>query len=178
MTTLVGKIACAIAQGLGGCNGISPDLNTYDNWVRKQVGPYNRSVMTYQQMVEMMTRLGYKSLLYEPIANMPDTSVYYTDEQTMEKIAKYLTYPADDYIAGLDIDCDDYARWASADARRIFRIQGVFEVWGTMPQGYHAWNVAIVGLDKVKFFDANAGWWYAGDLFNLGDHGYVPEKWQ
>jgi CRISPR type III-A-associated RAMP protein Csm4 len=50
----------------------------------------------------------------------------FTDEETLARMVPFLTYPADYYVAELEINCDDYARWAAADARRIFLIQGVY----------------------------------------------------
>jgi len=110
--------------------------------------------------------------------NAPDMKQNYTSAFVLAKIVPFLTYSAEYYVAALEVDCDDYAKWAAADASRIFNINAVYQCWGTMPLGYHAFNLAIVGDRKYKLWDANAGFPYAGELFDEGQHGYRSEKWK
>ena len=151
-----------------------PTLREYDGWVRAQVGEVQRQEMLWQDLVEMLAVHGLTAM----VQDMPDYKVRFTNKETLAKIAPFLTYPADYYVAELEINCDDYARWAAADARRIFRIQGIYEVWGNTPYGYHAWSLGIIDFDKFRLFEPNAGFPFAGELFADGENGFIPEKWK
>lgn len=153
-----------------------PTLRAYDDWVRSQVGEVPRQEMTWQGMVEMLSSHGLTLMLSS--SSVPDYKVRFANEETLAKMVPFLTYPADYYIAELEINCDDYARWAAADARRIFRIQGVYEAWGWTPLGYHAWSLGIIDFDKYRLFEPNAGFPFAGELFESGENSYMPEKWK
>ena len=151
-----------------------PTLREYDDWVRAQVGDVPRQEMPWQDLVKMLSGHGIEAMLPHP----PDYKIRFANEETLAKIVPFLTYPADYYVAELEINCDDYARWAAADARRIFRIQGVYEVWGNTPYGYHAWSLGIIDFDKFRLFEPNAGFPFAGELFAAGENGFIPEKWK
>ena len=159
-----------------------PTLRQYDDWVRAQVGEIPRQEMPWPDLVDMLASHGLAAMLSHP----PDYKIRFTYEETLGKMVPFLTYPADYYVAELEINCDDYARWAAADARRIFRIQGVYEVWGwvTVPYAtgarreYHAWSLGITGYDKFRLFEPNAGFPFAGELFAAGENGFIPEKWK
>jgi hypothetical protein len=151
-----------------------PTLREYDELVRAQVGEVPRQIMLWQDLVDMLASQGLTLML----TDQPDYKVRFTNEETLARMVPFLTYPADYYVAELEINCDDYARWAAADARRIFRIQGVYEVWGSTPYGYHAWSLGIIDFDKFKLFDSNAGFPFAGELFAAGENGFMPEKWK
>lgn len=152
----------------------TPTLEGYDNWVRSQVGDVPRQEMTWADLVSMLASHGLTLML----TDQPDYKIRFTDEETLARMVPFLTYPADYYVAELEINCDDYARWAAADARRIFHIQGVYEVWGNTPYGYHAWSLGIIAFDEIRLFEPNAGFPMAGELFIPGDYGYTPEKWK
>jgi hypothetical protein len=151
-----------------------PTLREYDDWVRDQVGEVPRQEMTWQDMIGMLASHGLTSM----VSDMPDYKIRFTDEATLAKMAPFLTYPADYYVAEFEINCDDYARWAAADARRIFQVQGIYEVWGWTPYGYHAWSLGITDFDKFRLFEPNAGFPFAGELFAAGENGFIPEKWK
>ena len=150
-------------------------FEAYADYVRSQVDEILIQEMTWYELIDMLKD---KHNLENMLSHPPDHKKRFTDEETMIKIVPFLTYPADYYIAELEINCDDYARWAAADMRRIFRLQGVFEVWGNTPYGYHAWCMTVVGPDKVKYFEPNAGFPFAGELFDAGGYGFIPEKWK
>jgi hypothetical protein len=164
---------CWLTELLTGKKSL-PTLRAYDDWVRAQVGNISRQEMHWQDMVDMLASHGLTLML----SDQPDYKVRFTNEETLARMVPFLTYPADYYVAELEINCDDYARWAAADARRIFRIQGVYEVWGNTPYGYHAWSLGMIDFDSFKLFEPNAGFLFAGELFNPGDNGFVPEKWK
>lgn len=160
-----------------------PTQEAYDRWVRKQVGTINRHEIDSYELEELFRK---SENIFTPDYHAPDSRKRYTDLHTMQRIVPYLTYPAERYISELEIDCDDYALWAKADARRIFHLQSVFEVWGWIPSPwqagkfeYHAWNVVLVGNPlQVMYFEPNAGFPWAGELFGYSDNGYIPEKWK
>ena len=151
-----------------------PTLRAYDEWVRAQVGDVPRQEMLWQDLVSMLASHELTAMLSHP----PDYKIRFTNEETLARIVPFLTYPADYYVAELEINCDDYARWSAADARRIFHIQGVYEVWGSTPYGYHAWSLGIIDFDKFRLFEPNAGFPFAGELFAAGENGFIPEKWK
>ena len=151
-----------------------PSLRAYDEWVRAQVGKVPRQEMLWQDLVDMLASHGLTAMLSHP----PDYKIRFTSEEMLARAVPFLTYPADYYVAELEINCADYARWAAADARRIFRIQGVYEVWGNTPYGYHAWSLGIIDFDKYKLFEPNAGFPFAGELFATDENGFIPEKWK
>ena len=172
MREIIRQIACAVCRVMGGEQ--PPTLEKYDEWVRAQVGEIPRQKMKWCELVAMLKAHNVEPMLSYP----PDYNIHFTNEETLDKIVPFLTYPADFYIRELEIDCDDYARWAAADARRIFHIQGVYEVWGNTPLGYHAWSLGIIAPDSFKMFEPNAGFEFAGVLFEAGDNKYLPEKWK
>ena len=165
---------CWLSELFGSGVKKPPTLRECDDWVRTQVGDIPRQEMLWQGLVSMLASHGLTAMLSYP----PDYKIRFTNEETLAKMVPFLTYPADYYIAELEINCDDYARWAAADARRIFRIQGVYEVWGWTPYGYHAWSLGIIDFDKYQLFEPNAGFPFAGELFAAGENGFIPEKWK
>ena len=146
----------------------------YYTWVQAQVGVIPLFGITYQDMKNELADLGLGCM----IDTFPDTTVYHTDEVTLAKLVPYLTYPADYFVINLDIDCDDYSRWASSDASKLFKVNGVCQCWGDMPLGYHAWSMSRVGEKHYMLWDPNAGFEWAGSLFEFGKHGYQPRKWK
>lgn len=152
----------------------TPSLEAYDGWVRQQVGTIPRYESTWNEVKAELESLGLQCM----VSDAPDVRVFYTDEATLAKMIPFLTYSAEYYVAELDIDCDDYAMWAAADARRIFKVGGVFQAGGWMPLGYHAWSIGKVAPMQYKLWEPNAGFECAGDLFNFGDNEYNPNKWK
>lgn len=153
-----------------------PTLEAYDNWVRQQVGEVPRYETSWGEVKVELQNLGLRCMIKDE--DIPDFKMFHTDETTLTKMIPFLTYPADYYVAFLEIDCDDYADWASADASRIFKISGVRKVWGWMPLGYHAWSISRIAPMRYKLFEPNAGFDCAGELFNFGYFGYNPNKWK
>ena len=147
-------------------------LDDYIKHVRSHFGKINRHEIAFGELKAELANLGIRCM-----TDMPDSKKRYTDFETMKEIIPWLTYRADYYIAQLEINCDDYALWAAADARRIFDIQGVWQAWGDSPLGYHAFN--IVRTEKGYFlFEPNSGFPFAGVLFEIGGNEYVPKVWK
>ena len=151
-----------------------PSLEAYDNWVRQQVGTITRYETTWLKVKAELEALGLKCMA----SDAPDTKVFYVSETSLAKMIPFLTYPADYYVAELDIDCDDYSKWAASDASRIFKVNGIWEVWGMTPLGYHALSLAKLTGNKYKLWESNAGFEYAGTVFSFGDYEYTPNKWK
>ena len=167
---MIRRLYKAIGNILGFNDAIT--LDDYVQSVRQQVPVVPRFVILYSELVAQLRSLG-----VEPMSNLPDYRKRYTDLSTLQILLPYLTYRADYYISELDIDCDDYARWAAADARRLFNIQGVWECWGDTPAGYHAFNIALTE-EGFFLFEPNAGFQHAGELFRIGKYGYQPKLWR
>ena len=153
-----------------------PTLEAYDSYARQQVGDVPRYESTWAEVKAGLQSLEVRCMIKDE--DVTDLRVFHTDEATLARMIPFLTYPADYYVAELDIDCDDYSMWAASDARRIFKVNGVYQVWGWMPLGYHAWSLGIVGQGRYKLWEPNAGFESAGDLFKAGEYGYNPEKWK
>ena len=152
---------------------IIPTLDDYIAFTRKQVGEIVRYETTWGEVKVELETNGLACM----ISDAPDTRVFYTDEVSLVKMVPYLTFAADYYVAGLDIDCDDYSMWAAALARLIFKVNGIYQCWGDMPLGYHAFELAYQP-NSYKLWEPNAGFVYAGDLFLPGENGYIPRKWK
>jgi hypothetical protein len=168
---MIGNLFCAIAKAFGGCNQVH-SLDDFVKWTRSHVGTIKRYEITFGELKAELENMGIKCM-----TAMPDYKKRYTDLATMKEIIPWLTYRADYYIAELEINCDDYALWAAADARRIFNIQGVWQAWGNTPLGYHAFNI-FKTPEGYYLFESNAGFEWAGEPFRIGDHGYVPDHWK
>jgi len=154
-----------------------PSLVDYVEWVKKQVGDFPIYKIKWKDVVSELEQLGIECMIGE---DAPDTEICYTDEKSLKKMVKFLVYPADWYVSSIEIDCDDYARWASADMSRNFGLYG-FQVFGNVKneqaEGYHAWSMAKTP-SGYKLWDANAGFVYAGELFDFGRYGYSPKRWK
>ena len=155
---------------LGGWHSIEE----YYDWVRAQVGEIPRHETYWGIVVEELQALGITWMCNAA----PESRVFYTDENILAKIIPFLTYPADYYVASLKIDCDDYSLWAQADVSKIFNLNSVFQTWGYVPEGYHAFSLAKVGDNQYRIWEPNAGFAVAGELFEIGTYGYKPEKWK
>jgi hypothetical protein len=166
------KLIRQIARAILGAT--PPSREEVDDWMRKQVGAVPLFETSWSQVISDLEALGLRCMIKE---DAPDYKVFYTDEVTLARMVPFLTYPADDYVEER-ADCDDYAMWASADASRIFKLNGVRQCWGDTPLGPHAWSLALVGVGQYKLWEPNAGFAYAGELFDAGDNGYQPKKWK
>jgi len=167
---MLAKILCTIAKALGGCQAAT--LDDYIRYVRSHFGKIPRYEVSFDELKAELADMGLRCM-----TDMPDYKKHYTDLDTLREIIPWLTYRADYYISELEINCDDYALWAAADARQIFNIQGVWQCWGDTPLGYHAWNIAKTPGAWVQF-ESNAGFPFAGEPFAIGENGYIPKVWK
>jgi hypothetical protein len=109
--------------------------------------------------------------------NLPDVNFYYTDSADWKKIIPYLTYSAEYYAESERKDCDDYSKKASADASFYLGLN-VIQAWGTMPDGYHAFNLVKTDTGYMVF-EPNAGWECAGELLELDNkYEWKADKWK
>lgn len=132
---------------------------------------FNRYQILYGDAITFLKSQG---LEYYSVA--PDYWVGYTDEEGWRKIVPHLVQPAGDYVAEVH-DCDDYAEYASALCSKKFKLNGCFKIRGDTPLGPHAWNLVLTGKNSYKLFDSNAGFPFAGELFDNGTHGYIGKTW-
>lgn len=131
--------------------------------------------MPYMDVKRQMDALGIEWINKDKF--VPDMLFLYTDVASWQRLTPFLVQPASLYVEEGD-DCDDYAKWASAQCSRLFKLNGCLEIWGDMPDGYHGFNAVIIGPGKFKLLEPNAGWEYAGELFDAQEHGYIPEAWR
>jgi len=153
-----------------------PSLEDYDNYVRQQVGDVPKLETTWEEVKAELASLGLTLMLKDGC--LPDTKIFHTNEAALILMVPFLTYPADYYVAELEIDCDDYSKWASADSSRIFKLSGALQIWGHMPLGYHAFSGMRIAPVKYKLWEPNAGFECAGELFDFSEHEYTPDKWK
>ena len=179
MRGFLSQFCCSFAKTFGGCNPepipvIVPSLQDYINYARNEVGGLTRLQIPLNTIKAELTAVGIQPMFTAD----PDDNAYCVDEDSLRRIIPFLTFPAEYYVANLDIDCDDYALWASAFARLLFNVNGIFQAWGQMDLGYHAFNIARVSDNKYKLFDANAGFPWAGEPFEIGGNSYRPDKFK
>lgn len=151
-------------------------------WFRRKTDqrPKGYSVidMPYTHAIE---ELGLAGIVWQvKVRYIPDTLLRYTTLLEWERIAPFLVSPADRYV--LDItDCDDYAKMASAKAAMEFGLNGCLECWGTVDnehaKGSHAFNL-VKTTQGYFLMEPNAGFPYAGELFRIGQHGYLAKSWR
>jgi len=127
----------------------------------------------YSQCIDELATLGIE--WQRKAKYKPDYIVRHTTLEGWKLILPYLIFSAHWYIFE-GADCDDYAVWAKAKASRLFKLH-VFETWGTMPLGRHAWNMVRYGEKSYVFFDSNAGFDVAGKLFANGEYGRQAKSW-
>ena len=151
-----------------------PSLDGYVAYVRKQVGEVVRYETTWGAVKAELEGSGLECMIGD---NVADAAVFYPDEESLLKMLPYLTFPADYYVAQLSIDCDDYSMWAAALARMIFNVNGIYQCWGDMPLGYHGFSLGY-WPGKYRLWEPNAGFAYAGELFESGEYDYLPMKWK
>lgn len=167
---MLNKVICPVVRAFGQCEPVS-----LDQWVASvsaEIPDVPRYALPFSVIRQELADLGITCM-----TDMPDYQKRFTSYETLKLMLPHLTYRADYYIANLEINCDDYALWAAADARRLFNIQGVWQCWGDMPQGYHAWNIARTEQGYFMF-EPNAGFPWAGELYRIGDFGYIPKRWK
>lgn len=104
-----------------------------------------------------------------------DAVLSITNKLELDKIAPYLVYPADLYIAEI-WDCEDYALQAQCDAGLKFHVSGVRLGLGWMPLGYHGFPVTLDKDRNIWWLEPNAGFEYAGEWKKIGDADYRPDK--
>ena len=170
---MLGSLFCGLGKALGGCE-LVPDLDEYIAYVRKQVGTINLQETTLAIVKTELKALGITPMF----TTAPDYKVFYPDEVSLEKMIPFLTFSAEYYIAKLGIDCDDYAMWAAALARLIFECNGIYQAWGNMDLGYHAFNIVKVGENLYRLWEPNSGFAWAGEPFEIGTHNYLPDKFK
>ena len=158
-----GDIACGIAKSLGRC---PEDMEL--------PGDFPIHSIAWSNLKAMLAALGLECQKKDQFA--PDYYIYYTSEEGWVDLTPYLVYPASYYVAER-ADCDDYSGWATADASRKFKLSGCLYVEGTINNEPHAWSLVITGPNTFKMFEPNAGWPWAGELFEVGEHGYRPASW-
>lgn len=135
---------------------------------------YPRIQITWQDMKSVIEAIGLDCMIKAKYN--PDNLVSYTTQSAWESIVPHLVLPADFYEAE-DSDCDDFAHHASAKSSIVFK-RICLQVWGRTPLGVHAFNAVQIDPNKFMFFEPNAGFDFAGELFNFGDHGYTPKSWK
>ena len=104
-----------------------------------------------------------------------DSSLTITSKAELDRIAPYLVFPADYYIAEI-FDCEDYGIMAQGDAARLFHLSGIRLGIGMMPLGNHGFIITMDKDHNIWWLEPNAGFEYAGVWYKIGDEGYQPNK--
>ena len=90
-------------------------LDDYIEFVRSEVGEIERYEIDLETIKAELKALN----MIPMFTRIPEFKQFYVNEETLIRIVPYLTYSAEYYVSSLEIDCDDYAMWGAADARRI-----------------------------------------------------------
>lgn len=104
-----------------------------------------------------------------------DSNLTITTVAELDRIAPYLVYPADFYIAQI-FDCEDYGIMAQGDAAHIFHVSGIRLGIGTMPLGTHGFVLTMDTSHTIWWLEPNAGFPYAGVWYKIGERDYIPKK--
>ena len=150
----------------------------YYAWVRKQVGEFTLLTSYWAIVIDELKALGIRWMC----DSVEDSEACYVNERTLAKMIPFLTYPVSYASEPGKIDCGDYALWAASDASKIFKLNGVLEIWGKTPYNPpdHAWAGIQVAENKYLCWEPNAGLEAAGELFKVvgNKYNYKAEKWR
>ena len=114
-----------------------------------------------------------------------DSTLTLAGKVELDRIASYLVYPAEYYVAEI-FDCEDYAIQAQCDAGHKFHVSGIRLGLGYMPLGYHGFALTL-DKDELRpyWLDNNAGFPWAGKWYTVdaiiedeiyGKVSYLPRK--
>ena len=139
--------------------------------------------VSWGKVVSELNELGVELMLKDKF--QPDSYVYHVDEEDWQKLVPYLTFSGEYYMLTPEApDCDDYAKKASAEAAFQFHLS-CLECWGetpyrseTNPTGRHAFGLVRIAEKNYRIFEPNAAFEEAGELFEFGEHGYMPDSWR
>ena len=158
---MIGQLFCVLGKALGGCTpGIPPKPVT------------DLLMISRDEFLSKMAKVG---ILPIDLGTPLDSVMSITTENELERVAPYLVYPADLYIAEI-ADCEDYALQAQCDAAFKFHVSGVRMGLGMMPLGFHGFPITLSKQGKVWLLENNAGFPYAGEWFSIGVNFYSPNK--
>ena len=116
----------------------------------------------------------FRAVGIEPII-MLDSILLIADKTELDRIAPYLVFPADEYVAE-ENDCEDYALRGQVDAGRDFKVSGIRMVLGNTPAGYHAFLATLDTDGEIWWMEPNAGFDFAGVWHKICEQGYEPDK--
>lgn len=131
--------------------------------------------MTYSELVANLAAKGLELMRKDKF--VPDRLIHSTDAEGWAKIAPNLVLPADLYVEDI-ADCEDYAESAKARAAMIYKRSGCRYCWGETPEGQHGFCLVMISPTEFRIFESNAGFPWAGELFEVGAHGYFPTSWE
>ena len=107
-----------------------------------------------------------------------DDWYYYTDLDGWAKILPDLVLNSNLYKPNV-FDCEDYGLKAQIECSLRYGINSLRLCIGKVPKGWHGFNIFPYGDDKgiegLMLFEPNAGFEWAGNAFQIGDNGYIPE---
>lgn len=120
-----------------------------------------------------LAEYGISSLLK---ADILDAKVTLTSKSELDRIAPYLVYPANWYIAEI-WDCDNYGIQAMNDAARLFHVSGACLALGYTDFGYHGFLIVLdTDSSALWVLEPNAGYPWAGRWRKPSDIKYTPIK--
>ena len=130
--------------------------------------------ITWLNLKKLTTQYDLENMLLDK--HVPDAYHSYLSYDGWQSILGDLILPANMAVEG-DFDCDDYARISSAKAVELHKVR-VYEVWGYVGTEYHAWCMVVASPTKIYYYEPNAGFTRAGELFNQGDYDTKPMYWK
>ncbi len=127
-------------------------------------------VFERQGFINTMKSFGVESLTGD---KPMDRIVRLASKAELDRIAPYLVYPADWYVADL-WDCEDYGLQAQLDAGRLFEVTVRLGL-GQIEGGYHGFAITLDRDLNLWLLEPNAGFEWAGVWFKSGENTYKPE---
>ena len=150
----------------------------YYEWVRTEVGEITRHTSYWAIVRDDLIPLRIRWICEA----VEDSEAIYVDQETLAKMIPFLSYPSGYASPQHQIDCGDMAMWAAADASRIFKVNGVLQIWGKTPYipPDHAWCGLQVAENKYMCWEPDKGLAASGQLFDITNNsfGYKGERWR
>ena len=179
--------ACPNQEKIDALNNTMASLKTENNSISAENRNLNIRIAKLLEIVipvtdlTMISRADYLAKMKEagisPISlTTPlDSTLSITTKAELDRIAPYLVYPAELYVAQI-WDCENYGLQAMLDAARKFHASGITLGLGNMPLGYHGFALTMDNDYNIYWLESNAGFEYAGVWYKIGEEGYLPDK--
>lgn len=105
---------------------------------------------------------------------MLDWYYYYTDFEGWGKVIRDLVFKSNLYKKD-KFDCENFALKAMTLCAERYGLNTFGLALGDIPQGSHGFNIFWDG-EKLWLLEPNTSFGWAGEPFQIGEYGYIPDK--